>query len=202
MRLHFHEPFRSYLRAKVLLSSLVWLRFLFLAADVHFIGSTAACAQDKSVSSACRDLLRMEAGASNANSALKLIISSERKTLVPTPSGAIDGCSLFYNHPEISRYLTEAFRKNAVAACSTTSPDLPYRRVREELQKLYTTRKPMNGRVFTHLEHKEIHDAAYLAAGCAKGSAPLVLWFVVDISEWPSAAISYGIKAFGQCSVK
>lgn len=131
---------------------------------------------------------------------LRSLIESKKKAIVPFPSSGTGSCALFYNDPEISKKLTEAFRANAISACIVTGVNVEAAAIREQLQKTYLVTNPANGEYFTAEEHKSIHDKAYEAAGCAGTSAPEWGWILVNNQEFWDWAIGAGIAIFGECN--
>lgn len=140
-------------------------------------------------------------GTKEQNQRLLAAVSRVQKLLpIPLPSDKITGCTAFYGHAEISKFLTEAFKKNATKACQVTGEEEHAKTIRQSLQKIYTESKPADGKLFTPAEHKAIHDKAYKEAGCSKPSADLYGWIIVDASEWPESWIDFSIKQFGACT--
>lgn len=132
---------------------------------------------------------------------LNHLLESEGTFRIPFPSSAIDRCESFYDDPEVSRLLTEAFRSNAKSACTVTGTAQPASAIREELQRLYTITQPKNGSVFTAAEHKEIHDKAYREAGCKEDAAWIGGWWIMNVSSWPDGWVKKSIEWFGPCTV-
>jgi hypothetical protein len=130
---------------------------------------------------------------------LEKLVSTKKLLVIPMPSDKVSGCADFYDHPEVSKYLSQAFSKNVVKACIVTGDKEPQNKIRKALQELYSEAKPKNGKTFTASEHKEIHDKAYGIAGCKEKSATIVGWYVVDTAEWPSEIIGIAIELFGKC---
>lgn len=122
--------------------------------------------------------------------------------VVPTPSGDTKDCVAFYNHPKISAGMTAAFKANALDACIVTGNKTPMTLIRKNLQILYSTRKPGNGKTFTASEHKTIHDEAYRKSGCKSDSAGIVGWVLVDSIQYiPRGMVGWSIDTFGQCKL-
>ncbi|QDU09650.1 DUF3597 domain-containing protein [Gimesia aquarii] len=132
---------------------------------------------------------------------LKYLLGQKEYVLIPFPSAAIDGCEKFYSHLIVSKFVTEAFQKNAISACIVTGTKTPQNKIRIKLQEEYLSRKPADGKVFTAEEHKAIHDAAYKAAGCKEDSADLWGWYVVDKQRLPPLIVKQAIEIFGECTI-
>jgi len=130
---------------------------------------------------------------------LRHLIEQKKQAIIPFPSGGTGSCASFYNDPVISTKLTKAFKENAISACVVTGTSVSSSRIRQELQNSYVASTPANGEYFTYAEHKAIHDAAYLAAGCTGTSAPEWGWFLVDNIDFYDWLIMSGIAIFGRC---
>ncbi|MCA8990817.1 MAG: hypothetical protein KDA88_02505 [Planctomycetaceae bacterium] len=123
--------------------------------------------------------------------------------LIPAPSGSTASCVAFYNNPRISAKVTRAFQANAVDACIVTGSSTQMSLIRKNLQIIYSTRKPADGKTFTYSEHKTIHDDAYLKSGCTSGSANIIGWYLVDtIEHIPRTMVGWSIDIFGKCTVR
>lgn len=133
---------------------------------------------------------------------LKHFLSSRSEIRIPFPSKKVDNCEKFYNDAEISKKLTEAFRKNAIVACVVTGTKTSAETIRVKLQEEYIAATPANGKHFTAAEHKEIHDRAYKAAGCKEPSAKIIGWIIVDLQELPAMVVKKSIEWFGECTVQ
>lgn len=129
-------------------------------------------------------------------------LSSNRTQVVPAPSEDTRACEAFYNNPKISARMTAAFKANALDACIVTGNKAPMTLIRKNLQVIYSTRKPGNGKTFTFSEHKKIHDEAYRKSGCKTESAGIVGWWVVDTIPFiPRGVVGWSIDTFGQCKL-
>jgi hypothetical protein len=136
--------------------------------------------------------------------------SDGARVIVPPPSSNTADCWRFYNDPAISQYLTNAFKMNAVKACTVTGQSTAMNAIRNELQVLYSSKSPAKGRHFTALEHKQIHDEAYRKAGCTSESAELWGWVIVDAAGFEAGGISVSLREwvvglsidiFGRCEL-
>lgn len=151
------------------------------------------------------------AGTKRAHAEFSMLFGSDGTGIViPPPSSNTADCWRFYNHQAVSQYLTDAFRLHAVKACTVTGNATEMNAIRMELQVLYSSMTPANGKQFTASEHKQIHDQAYKKAGCTTESAALWGWVIVDtvgfqsggrtvsLREW---VVKYSIKTFGRCEL-
>lgn len=133
---------------------------------------------------------------------LRHLLAERGQTLLPLPSSKISSCEDFYKHSEIAKYLTTAMQGNVVGACVVTGDNKLSNTIREELQKTYAKTKPADGKVYTAAEHKQIHDAAYKAAGCKEDSAWVGGWWLVNTVSLPKPALKFAIEKFGACTAK
>lgn len=141
-------------------------------------------------------------GTANQNTKLlNYLLRSKNLIRLPFASSDISNCGNFYSNPNVARYLTESFEANAINACIVTGTKVSSDTIRKKLQELYISTKPRNGKTFSATEHKEIHDKAYLAAGCEGDSANIIGWYIVDLGSWPSWSIDLSIQLFGRCTV-
>ena len=148
---------------------------------------------------------------SSQNSSVPKLFGSDGVGIViPPPSSDTNDCWEFYNNPAVSQYLTSAFRIHAVKACTVTGQSPEMNAIRKELQVLYSSNTPGNGKYFTATEHKTIHDQAYKKAGCTTKSADLWGWVIVDSAGFEVGGISvslrewvvgFSISTFGRCEL-
>ena len=115
------------------------------------------------------------------------------------PSADPTKCADFWNSSSIIRKVTEAFRMNAIDACTYGGDDPMMGKIRLFLQQTYLAVQPSNGNLFSATEHQIIHDRAYVAAGCAGTSARWLGWYAVDNVDFSKSIIKASIDNFGNC---
>jgi RHS repeat-associated protein len=132
-----------------------------------------------------------------------IYLFNETVKSAPIPSSDPNNCASFYNNPEISNKLTDEFRLNAIAACTTTGNDPYMNRVRLYLQQEYLAIRPEDGKVFSSSEQEYLHDNAYVAAGCIGTSSGRLGWIGVNnvpVANWFGGSfIKRSIDTFGNC---